>query len=156
LIHADGALTASDLPQLARLKFELLNRSGHLHYEYDTAGLDQVAGARRLKRWVAQRSAAFAGNAPPGLAPPRGVLLLGVQGCGKSVLAKAIGSGVGVPLLRLDFGTLYAKYHGETEQNRRSARASADELAACVLWVDEIEKGVAGDGGDSDGGVSRR
>ena len=156
LIHADGALTASDLPQLARLKFELLNRSGHLHYEYDTAGLDQVAGARRLKRWVAQRSAAFAGQAPPGLAPPRGVLLLGVQGCGKSLLAKAIASGFGVPLLRLDFGTLYAKYHGETEQNLRSALASADQLAPCVLWIDEIEKGVAGDGGDSDGGVSRR
>ena len=114
LVHADGALTASDLPQLAKLKFELLNRSGHLHYEYDTAGFDEVAGARRLKRWIGQRAPAFAGNPPPGLAPPRGVLLLGVQGCGKSLLAKAIAGGFGVPRLRLDFGTLYAKYHGET------------------------------------------
>ncbi len=156
LIHADGALTASDLPQLARLKFELLNRSGHLHYEYGAAGMREVAGAARLKRWVAQRVAAFAGTPPPGLAPPRGVLLLGVQGCGKSLLAKAIASGFGVPLLRLDFGTLYAKYHGETEQNLRAALASAEQLAPCVLWIDEIEKGVAADAGDGDGGVSRR
>ncbi|WP_125076376.1 AAA family ATPase [Pseudoxanthomonas sp. SGT-18] len=156
LIHADGALTASDLPQLARLKFELLNRSGHLHYEYDAAAMDEVAGARRLKRWVQLRQAAFAGSPPPGLEPPRGILLLGVQGCGKSLLAKAIAGGFGVPLLRLDFGTLYAKYHGETEQNLRTALASADQLAPCVLWIDEIEKGVAADSGDGDGGVSRR
>jgi len=156
LIHADGALTASDLPQLARLKYELLNRSGHLHYEYDTAGFDEVAGAGRLKRWIGQRRAAFAGSAPPGLDPPRGVLLLGVQGCGKSLLAKAIAGALGVPLLRLDFGTLYAKYHGETEQNLRAALASAEQLAPCVLWIDEIEKGVSADAGDGDGGVSRR
>src|SRR5690606_8851087 len=141
LIHDDGALTESDLPQLAKLKFELLNRSGHLHYEYDAAALDGVAGARRLKRWVQLRKAAFAGSPPPGLDPPRGILLLGVQGCGKSLLAKAIAAGFGVPLLRLDFGTLYAKYHGETEQNLRSALAWADQLAPCVMWVDEIEKG---------------
>src|SRR5690606_29278952 len=95
---APGALTASDLPQLAKLKFELLNRSGHLHYEYDTAAMDEVAGARRLKRWVQLRKAAFAGSPPPGLDPPRGILLLGVQGCGKSLLAKAIAAGFGVPL----------------------------------------------------------
>jgi len=156
LVHNDGAIDARDLPQLARLKFELLNRSGHLHYEFDTAGLDEVAGARRLKRWIGQRRAAFAGSAPPGLDPPRGVLLLGVQGCGKSLLAKAIAGALQVPLLRLDFGTLYAKYHGQTEQNLRQALASAEQLAPCVLWIDEIEKGVAADAGDGDGGVSRR
>ncbi|KAF1689779.1 AAA family ATPase [Pseudoxanthomonas taiwanensis] len=156
LIHTDGALTASDLPQLARLKYELLNRSGHLHYEYDAAGFSEVAGAARLKRWIGLRRAAFAGNAPPGRDPPRGVLLLGVQGCGKSLLAKAIAGEFQVPLLRLDFGTLYAKYHGETEANLRTALASAEQLAPCVLWIDEIEKGVAADAGEGDGGVSRR
>ena len=155
LIYDDGALNAADLPQLARLKFELLNRSGHLHYEYDSVRLDEVAGARRLKRWVEQRREAFVAAAPPpGLDPPRGVLLLGVQGCGKSMLAKAIAAGFGVPLLRLDFGSLYAKYHGETEKNLRDALASAEQLAPCVLWMDEIEKGVAA--GSGDGGVSRR
>jgi SpoVK/Ycf46/Vps4 family AAA+-type ATPase len=155
LIFADGALNSGDLPQLAKLKFELLNRSGHLHYEYDAARFEDVAGAARLKRWIEQRRAVFvSGNAPPGLDPPKGVLLLGVQGCGKSMLAKATAAGFGVPLLRLDFGTLYDKYHGETEKNLRAALASAEQLAPCVLWIDEIEKGLAT--GGEDGGVSRR
>ncbi len=155
LIFADGALQADDLPQLAKLKFELLNRSGHLHYEYDSARFGDVAGAARLKRWIEQRRAVFvSGDAPPGLDPPKGMLLLGVQGCGKSMLAKATAAGFGVPLLRLDFGTLYDKYHGETEKNLRDALASAEQLAPCVLWIDEVEKGLASSG--EDGGVSRR
>jgi SpoVK/Ycf46/Vps4 family AAA+-type ATPase len=77
-----------------------------------------------------------------------------VQGCGKSLAAKAIAGGFGVPLVRLDFGTLYNKYQGETEKNLREALASTELLSPCVLWIDEIEKGLAG-GGD-DGGVSRR
>jgi SpoVK/Ycf46/Vps4 family AAA+-type ATPase len=155
LIYEDGALQADDLPQLAKLKFELLNRSGNLHYEYDSARFNEVAGARRLKRWIEQRRAVFvSGNAPPGLDPPKGMLLLGVQGCGKSMLAKATAAGFGVPLLRLDFGTLYNKYHGETEKNLREALTSAEQLAPCVLWIDEIEKGLASNG--EDGGVSRR
>lgn len=155
LIFADGALGQDDLPQLARLKFELLNRSGHLHYEYDSARFADVAGANRLKRWIGQRRTVFvSGAAPAGLEPPKGMLLLGVQGCGKSMLAKATAAGFGVPLLRLDFGTLYDKYHGETEKNLRAALASAEQLAPCVLWIDEIEKGLAS--GGEDGGVSRR
>src|SRR3970282_1952543 len=72
LIHRDGALGHDDLPQLAKLKFELLNRSGHLHYEYDSARLAAAAGARRLKRWIAQRRSVFSGAQPPaGLAPPQ-------------------------------------------------------------------------------------
>jgi hypothetical protein len=155
LIFNDGVLGEHDLPQLAKLKFELLNRSGHLHYEYDNARFADVAGANRLKRWINQRRGVFvSGNAPPGLDPPKGVLLLGVQGCGKSMLAKATAAGFGVPLLRLDFGSLYNKYHGETEKNLRDALASAEQLAPCVLWIDEIEKGLAS--GGEDGGVSRR
>ncbi len=156
LIFRDGVLNADDLPELARLKFELINRSGHLHYEFDPVKLEHVIGAKRVKRWIELRRAAFVeGNAPPGLDPPKGVLLLGVQGCGKSMLAKAIAAGFGVPLLRLDFGALYNKYHGETEKNLRDALASAEQLAPCVLWIDEIEKGLASSGGE-DGGVSRR
>ena len=157
LIQDDGALGPDDLPELMRLKFELLNRSGHLHYEYDTARFADVAGARRLKRWIEQRRRVFVeGEAPPGLDPPRGILLLGVQGCGKSLLAKAVAGGFGVPLVRLDFGTLYAKYHGETESNLRAALSQAEQLAPCVLWIDEIEKGLAAGSGEGDGGVSRR
>lgn len=157
LIFRDGALDASDLPELAKLKFELLNRSGHLHFDYDAARLDDVAGARRLKAWIAQRKAVFlAATPPPGLDPPKGLLLLGVQGCGKSMLAKAVAAGFGVPLVRLDFGTLYDKFHGETEKNLRQALESVEQLEPCVLWIDEIEKGLSTDEGNGDGGVSRR
>jgi AAA+ superfamily predicted ATPase len=156
LIFRDGVLGPDDLPELAKLKFELINRSGHLHYEFDPVKLEHVIGAKRVKRWIELRRSAFVeGKAPPGLEPPKGLLLLGVQGCGKSMLAKAIAGGFGVPLLRLDFAALYNKYHGETEKNLREALESAEQLAPCVLWIDELEKGLASSGGE-DGGVSRR
>jgi len=157
LMFSDGAIDTSDLPDLAKLKFELLNKSGLLHFEYDTARFSDVAGLERLKQWVEQRREGFTGDElPPGLDPPKGVLLLGVQGCGKSLAAKAVAGGFGVPLVRLDFGTLYDKFQGETEKNLREALASAEQLAPCVLWIDELEKGVSTANGSEDGGVSRR
>ena len=144
-----------DLPELSRLKFDLLNRDGVLHFEYETAAFADVAGLTRLKRWVEQRRAIFLGeNKVEGLDPPKGLLLLGVQGCGKSLAAKAIAGSFGVPLVRLDFGALYNKFHGETERNLRESLKNAEALAPCVLWCDEIEKGLATS--DSDDGVSRR
>ncbi|MCX7513379.1 AAA family ATPase [Frateuria hangzhouensis] len=154
LIYNDGALGAADLPELMRAKFDLLNRSGLLHYEYATASFADVAGVSRLNAWIQRRRAVFL-DPEPALDPPRGVLLLGVQGCGKSLAAKATAGGFGVPLVRLDFGTLYDKYQGETEKNLREALASVELLSPCVLWIDEIEKGLASGGGE-DGGVSRR
>ena len=158
LIFRDGAIGTHDLPELAKLKFELLNRSGHLHFEYDTARFTDVAGLARLKQWIGTRRAAFTDEAalPPGLDPPKGILLLGVQGCGKSLAAKAVAGGFRVPLVRLDFGTLYNKYHGETEKNLRDALQSAEQVAPCVLWIDELEKGLASSTNSDDGGVSRR
>jgi len=155
LIYDDGALTQADVAELAKAKFELLNKDGLLHFEYDTAKFADVAGLAHLKTWIEQRRAAFLGlKSAAGLDPPKGLLLLGVQGCGKSLAAKAVAGGFGVPLVRLDFGTLYNKYHGETERNLRASLAHAEQLAPCVLWVDEIEKGLAGGGNDD--GVSRR
>ncbi|MCE3004399.1 MAG: AAA family ATPase [Xanthomonadaceae bacterium] len=155
LIFRDGAICQADLPQLAKLKFELLNRDGVLHFEYDTAQFADVAGMARLKDWVAKRRAVFLGdNPPPGLDPPKGVLLLGVQGSGKSLAAKALAGGFGVPLVRLDFGSMYNKFHGETERNLRESLKSAESLQPCVLWIDEIEKGLATS--TSDDGVSKR
>jgi len=157
LIYRDGAIGSSDLPELAKLKFELLNKSGHLHFEYDTARFSDVAGLARLKHWIEQRREIFTGaDLPVGLDAPKGVLLLGVQGCGKSLAAKAVAGGFGVPLVRLDFGTLYNKFHGETEKNLRDALASAEQLEPCVLWIDELEKGLSTSSGSEDGGVSRR
>jgi AAA+ superfamily predicted ATPase len=155
LIYVDGALTQADVAELAKAKFELLNKDGLLHFEYETARFADVAGLAHLKAWIQQRRAAFLGlKSAAGLDPPKGLLLLGVQGCGKSLAAKAVAGGFGVPLVRLDFGTLYNKYHGETERNLRESLKHAEQLAPCVLWADEIEKGIAS--GDNDDGVSRR
>lgn len=155
LIYNDGALGPADLPDLARAKFELLDRENLLHFEYETARFADVAGLVRLKRWIQQRVPAFTGKTMKvKLDPPKGILLLGVQGCGKSLAAKAVAGGFGVPLLRLDIGTLYNKYHGETERNLRAALKNAEMLSPCVLWLDEIEKALSTEGNDD--GVSRR
>ena len=155
LIHDDGRLDARDVAAAQREKFALIARGGVLSLEPDVAQFAQIAGLARLKQWIQLRQRVFVeGKAPKGLDPPRGVLLLGVQGCGKSLAAKACAGGFGVPLLRLDFAALYNKYHGETERNLREALKSAEAMAPCVLWCDEIEKGLATSG--SDDGVSRR
>jgi AAA+ superfamily predicted ATPase len=148
-----GAIQASDVPKVMRAKYELLNHGGVLRYEHDTAQLSDVGGLGTFKAWLQKRCAAFDGSAP-GLDPPRGVLLLGVQGCGKSLAARASAGILNIPLLRLDCAALFDKYVGESERNLRESLASADVLAPCVLWIDEIEKGFAA--GDSDGGATRR
>ncbi len=154
-IYHDGAITDSDLPEVMKAKFDLLNRGGILSFEYETARFSEVAGLERLKKWVEQRKIAFAAQqAMPGLDPPKGMMLLGVQGCGKSLAAKAVAGLLGVPLLRMDFGSLYNKYHGETEKNLRESLGSAEAMAPCVLWVDEIEKGISVS--QSDSGTSQR
>jgi ATP-dependent 26S proteasome regulatory subunit len=152
-IHDDGAITASDLPEVTRAKYELLNRDGLLSFEYELAPFADVGGLGRLKHWLTERRRVLA-SPPPGLEPPRGLLLAGVQGCGKSLAARAAAAVLGRPLLRLDFGSLYDKYHGETERRLRESLKQAELMAPCVLWIDEIEKGLATGNGDS--GTSRR
>lgn len=154
-IYHDGAITKSDLPQVMQAKYELLNRGGILHFEYDTAKFNDVGGLDNLKRWLALRKPAFLNdNDATHLDVPKGILLIGVQGCGKSLAAKATAGVFGLPLLRLDFATLYNKYHGETEKNLRESLHTADVMAPCVLWIDEIEKGLAGR--DSETGTTQR
>ena len=149
-IYQDGAITKSDLPGVMQAKYELLNRGGALHFEYDTARFNEVGGLARLKEWLAQRRAVFRGDeAVAHLDAPKGILLLGIQGCGKSLAAKATAGVFGVPLLRLDFGAIYDKYHGETERKLRESLKTADVMSPCVLWIDEIEKGIAGRGGET-------
>ncbi|MCH8140708.1 MAG: AAA family ATPase [Proteobacteria bacterium] len=150
-IFSDGAITESDIPEVNRLKFELLDAEGVLRFEYDTEHFSNVAGLDNLKRWLQLRKEAFIGT---GADRPKGVLLLGVQGGGKSLAAKAIAGFWGLPLLRLDFGTLYNKFFGETERNLRNSLKQAELMAPCVLWMDEIEKGLAT--GNSDNATSQR
>ncbi len=149
-IYLDGAISKNDLPDVMKAKYELLNRGGILHYEYDTTKFSEIGGLNKLKKWLMLRKTVFvAGEPVPHLDMPKGVLLIGVQGCGKSLAAKATAGIFGVPLLRLDFASLYDKYHGETERNLRDSLRTADIMSPCVLWIDEIEKGIAGRGGET-------
>lgn len=152
-IHDDGAITESDLPGVMQAKYRLLDQGGALSFELDTAQFGDVGGLERLKRWLLQRRDIFL-EADTALDPPRGILLVGVQGGGKSLAAKAVAGLWQLPLLRLDFGALYNKFFGETERNLRNALATAEAMSPCVLWVDEIEKAIAS--GDYDSGTSKR
>lgn len=157
-IRDDGALMLEDVQRILRFKRESVAGDGLLDFEIDTANFAEVGGLRQLKRWLELRRPAVAGDPKKlGVEAPKGVLLLGVQGSGKSLAAKAIAGSWGLPLMRLDFAVLYNKFHGETERNLRDALRQAEAMAPCVLWIDEIEKGLAADAsGGGDGGVSRR
>jgi SpoVK/Ycf46/Vps4 family AAA+-type ATPase len=152
-IRKDGAITHEDVDEVKRAKYELLSPEGILSYEYDTRSYADRAGLANLKAWVDRRRKPFLDPARR-RDHPKGILLLGVQGGGKSLAAKAVAGRLGVPLLRLDFGALYDKYIGETEKNLRRALATADLMEPCCLWMDEIEKGIAT--GSEDDGVGRR
>ncbi|MGB5601628.1 MAG: AAA family ATPase [Gammaproteobacteria bacterium] len=154
VIVDDDAITEDDLPEIMRAKYQLLNREDVLSFEFETTRFSEVGGMRKLKRWLEQRENIFHGLIDGhALDKPRGVLLLGVQGCGKSLAAKAIAGVWQVPLLRFDFGALYDKYIGESERNLRESLRTAEVMAPCVMWIDEIEKGVSG---GNDDGTSKR
>jgi hypothetical protein len=152
-IYNDGAITATDLPEVGRAKHQLLNRGGVLSFEPDSRSFVDLGGMQRLKKWLQSRTPAMRGHSTlPDV--PRGVLLLGVQGCGKSLAARVTAGILGAPLLRLDVGALFNKYIGESERTMRETLHTADASAPCVLWLDEIEKGFSGD--DRDSGTSQR
>ena len=153
-INDNGIISESDMPEVMQAKYELLGRDSPLSFEHETAVFAEIGGMRRLRQWLDVRKSFYLDESPANLDPPRGVLLLGVQGCGKSLAAKAAAGIFAVPLLRLDFGVLYSKYYGETERNLRKALDTAEIMAPCVLWLDEVEKGLAV--GDDDDGLSRR
>jgi len=152
-VISDGAITEAELPQVNKAKFELLDMDGVLSFEYETSKFSEVGGLNNLKRWLKQRKSVFLDQNIP-IDPPKGLMLLGIQGGGKSLAAKAVAGMWGIALLRLDFGSLYNKYHGETEKNLRESLKMAELMAPCVLWLDEIEKGISS--GESDGGTSQR
>ncbi|HEY2798813.1 MAG TPA: AAA family ATPase [Thermoanaerobaculia bacterium] len=160
-IVEDNALTAADRPRIREMKKGLVEGGGLLEFIPAPEGLEQVGGLEKLKKWIATRRVGFLPTTTPGgpkpLDPPRGILLLGVQGCGKSLAAKSIASTWGLPLLALDAGRLLAPFVGESERNLRDALRRVERMAPCVLWIDEIEKAFASsESSESDGGVSKR
>ena len=151
----DHVLDDSDVNEVTRAKYELLNKEDVIYYEPATERFSEVGGLPHLKGWLDKRRQIFCGDEKlPGVETPKGILLLGVQGSGKSLAAKAVAGSWGLPLLRLDFGTLFNKFYGETERKTREALKMAEVMAPCILWLDEIEKGLSTQ--DNDGGTSRR
>ncbi|APZ95329.1 ATP-dependent zinc metalloprotease FtsH [Fuerstiella marisgermanici] len=158
VILDDSALTGSDLQRVIDAKRRLLESSGALESMTIDFDIEEVGGLRGLKNWLAQRRGGFSEEAREfGIDPPRGVLMLGVPGCGKSLCAKAVAADWGMPLLRLDPGVLYQKFVGESENQLRQAIQQAEAMAPVVLWIDEIEKAFASASSSSaDGGLSQR
>jgi hypothetical protein len=153
----DGVLDFGDLPRVLESKRRRLGREGALEWVEADAGLEQLGGAPNFKVWVERRRDAFSERARRfGLPPPKGVLLAGVPGTGKSLACRSLAGHWQLPLLRLDAGGLYDKFIGESEANLRRALTTAEALAPSVLWIDEIEKGFPAGTGTADAGLSRR
>ena len=158
-IANDGRLDSSDIQLVLDEKRQVIRKSGLLEYYPASGDLGAVGGLENLKSWLVDREDAFGDAARRfGLPPPKGLLLLGVQGCGKSLTAKAVAASWRLPLLRLDLGRIFSGLVGSSEENVRKAIKVAESVAPAVLWVDEIEKGLSGAGGSGslDSGVTQR
>jgi len=151
--------TTFDPRIIAREKARMLRRNGLLEIVDTTTGLNDIGGLFDLKDWLRRRVGAFSASAKAyGLPSPKGLLIVGIPGTGKSLTAKATAGAFGLPLLRLDMGRVFGGIIGQSEGNLRSVIQTAEAIAPCVLWIDEIEKGFSGSqsGGTSDGGTSSR
>lgn len=152
----DGKLGSSDLPELLSAKAQLLAADSPLDLILNTADFSEVGGLDALKAWLAERGRGFDPRAAQfGLEPPRGILLTGVPGTGKSLVAKALAGEWGMALVGLDTGRLHGSLVGQSEANLRAALAATEAMAPVVLWIDEVEKAFGGNK-DNDSGVSSR
>jgi len=152
-------LSAEDVPEIAAQKEQIIRKNGLLEYCTTDEDFNRVGGLGLLKDWLNKRSVAFGAEARAfGLPAPKGIFLLGVQGCGKSLCAKAVARLWQLPLLRFDMGRMFGSYVGSSEENVRRAIAVAESVAPVILWVDEIDKAFAGSqgSGSSDAGTAAR
>ncbi len=150
---------AWDIPIILKEKKQIIRKSGILEYYDRTVSMDDVGGLKELIEWIKQRKTCFSQEAEDyGLKKPRGLLTIGMPGCGKSLVCKAISSSWNMPLLRLDFGKLFGSLVGDSEKNAREAITQAEAVAPAILWVDEIEKAISGgrSSGQTDGGTTSR
>jgi len=139
-------------------KKQIVSKTGMLEFYPSSSSMKDVGGHDLLKDWLVKRSKSFTDAARDyGIPFPKGILIIGVQGCGKSLVAKAVASTYNLPMLKMDVGRIFGSLVGQSEQNMRRAIKIAESLAPCVLWIDELEKGFAGMGsGVSDSGTTAR
>jgi SpoVK/Ycf46/Vps4 family AAA+-type ATPase len=152
---ANNILDINDLSAIEIYKKKVFDQKGLLEFCL-TEDKNNIAGFDNLKRWLVERQNSFSPQKTTPLPVPKGLLLMGVQGCGKSLAIKVTAREFNLPLYRLDLARLYSKYIGETEKNLKTALMITEKLCPVCLWIDEIEKGFAASSGDADGGVSQR
>jgi adenylate kinase family enzyme len=159
IIVKGGKLSGDHVNEVFAEKQQIIRKSGLLEYYASEENFSNVGGMAVLKSWLNKRALAFSDQARAfGLPAPKGILLLGVQGCGKSLCAKAVASQWQLPLLRFDMGRMFGSYIGSSEENARKAIAVAESVAPAILWMDEIDKAFSGisSSGSADGGTTAR
>lgn len=156
-IVQDGVLNVSDVSVVLEEKSQVIRKSGILEYVHNHGSIDDIGGLENLKKWLTKRNDSWLDVAGDwGLPFPKGVLITGVPGCGKSLTAKCSASLWGLPLLRLDVGRVFAGLVGSSEANMREALKMAEAVAPSILWMDEIEKGFGDTTSSGDSGTSSR
>lgn len=153
----DGKIDIDDLPVVLEEKVQVIKKTGILEFIHSNYTIKDIGGLDNLKTWLLKRNNSWSEKAKRYCIPaPKGVLVTGVPGCGKSLTAKAMSTIWGLPLLKLDFGKVFSGLVGSSEENMRRALQTAEAVAPCILWIDEIEKGLSGLGSNGDSGVSTR
>jgi len=153
----DGCLDVNDVSLIQKEKGQLIKKTGILEFIESNISIDEVGGLENLKNWLSKRDESWLDSAKKYNIPaPKGVLITGVPGCGKSLIAKSIGSMWNLPILRLDVSKIFSGVVGSSEENMRRAINTAEAVSPCILWIDEIEKGFSGLGSSGDSGVSSR
>ena len=159
IIVKSERLSGDDVNEVFAEKQQIIRKSGLLEYYSTSESFGNVGGMAVLKDWLSKRALAFSSEARSfGLPAPKGILMLGVQGCGKSLCAKAVSNQWRLPLLRFDMGRMFGSLVGSSEENVRRAISVAESVAPAILWVDEIDKAFAGSQGSgaTDGGTTAR
>ncbi len=157
IIAEKERLTLGELSLIVAEKEQIIKKEGILEYFHPSGNFNQIGGLNNLKEWLESRGKAFSKDAKDyGLSSPKGVMLLGVPGCGKSLVSKTIANEWNLPLLKFDLGKVFGGIVGESESNIRKALSLAETIAPSILWIDEIEKGLSGIGSSGDSGTSSR